>query len=487
MPRVPLQPWRPEVRAVNAGYTADALNVVPRLDGFAPFPSGQQATVALPGVACGAATLFTDAGAAVTFAGAPSGLYRAGSGSPLATWSDVSGAAYACDAVQRWQFAAFGQTAIAVNANNAPQAIDLNAAGGVFGNLGGGPPASQFVRTLADFVVLGNTSTNARLVQWSGLNDCTQWTPGINSSDYQELPDGGPIRGLAGTESGLIFQQSAIRRMNFTPGSPEIWQIDKLASDRGCEAPYSIVESGGLVFFLSRDGFWSVADGQLSSISAGKIDEWWRDNSTAAKRSFIEGAIDPLRRRVYWGYWSPGGSSAHMDRVLCYDWALGEWSRAEVDVRCLVSAFVQPSVSLEGLDAYGSLESLPYSLDSAYWINGQQTAAYIAPDNALRVLSGPPLAATIETGDFQPIDRRRAFATGAVLDIDTAASTFEVSARERLPDTLAWQPANGIEDDGHHAAHAEGRYFRGRIRVPAGTAWSAATAIDPMVQPAGSR
>ncbi len=46
-------------------------------------------------------------------------------------------------------------------------------------------------------------------VQWSGLNDVNgadSWTPGVNSSDFQDLPDGGIVRGVAGGETGVILQ-----------------------------------------------------------------------------------------------------------------------------------------------------------------------------------------------------------------------------------------------------------------------------------------
>jgi len=32
----------------------------------------------------------------------------------------------------------------------------------------------------------------------------------VNSSDYQDLPDGGIVRGVAGGEYGVIFQETAM-------------------------------------------------------------------------------------------------------------------------------------------------------------------------------------------------------------------------------------------------------------------------------------
>jgi hypothetical protein len=42
----------------------------------------------------------------------------------------------------------------------------------------------------------------------------------VNSSDFQDFPDGGIVRGVAGGEYGVIFQETAMRRMTYAPGSP---------------------------------------------------------------------------------------------------------------------------------------------------------------------------------------------------------------------------------------------------------------------------
>src|SRR5262245_41975368 len=41
---------------------------------------------------------------------------------------------------------------------------------------------------------------------------------GVNSSDFQDLPDGGVVRAIGGGETGLITQDGSLRRMIFAPG-----------------------------------------------------------------------------------------------------------------------------------------------------------------------------------------------------------------------------------------------------------------------------
>lgn len=497
-------PWRPAVSAVDNGYSLDASGVVPRIDGFGPWPGPVQASLALANAiaagspvglllaltsagsdapaCCGAATLFDDVGSPATFAGTSSKLYRAGSGSP-ASWSDVSGASYNCDPSQRWQFAGFGTTVLAVNAADAPQAAAIS--GGLFAPLAGGPPRAKFIRTTDYFVVLANLSTNPRMVQWSGLNSSIQWTPGINSSDVQEFSDGGPISGLGGVETTTVFQENAIRRMVFSPGDPKIFLIDRIAADRGCIAPYSVVNIGDTSLFLSRDGFWMCDGSSISPIGNGKIDQWFFDNAPIDKLAFCEGAVDPIRHRAYWAYWSAANGISSADQMLCYDWVLQEWSHAPIAARVLLS-YVNPSLTLEQLDAYGTLDTLPYSLDSSYWLGKLRNPAYVGNDNILYTMSGASLNALIETADFQPIPGGRAFIRGAQLDIDAAAATLQVGTRERLPNAVAWGPEVAMEQTGAAGAHAEGKYGRLRIHVPAGQSWTVATGVTPDIETAGT-
>src|SRR5262249_46166167 len=68
-------------------------------------------------------------------------------------------------------------------------------AGCGFADLGGSPPPARYVAVVNRFVVLSGmgTATPYR-IQWSGLNAVTTWTPGVNSSDFQDLPHPGRVR-----------------------------------------------------------------------------------------------------------------------------------------------------------------------------------------------------------------------------------------------------------------------------------------------------
>ena len=54
----------------------------------------------------------------------------------------------------------------------------------------GSPPQAAYVTVVNSFLVLcGIIANNVYRIQWSGLNDVSSsssFTPGVNSSDYQE-------------------------------------------------------------------------------------------------------------------------------------------------------------------------------------------------------------------------------------------------------------------------------------------------------------
>jgi hypothetical protein len=88
-----------------------------------------------------------------------------------------------------------------------------------FSNCAGSPPQAAYISVVGRFLVLSGLLSNPYRIQWSGLNATTTWTSGVNSSDFQDFPDGGVVRGVAGGEFGTVFQDQAIRRMSYIPGS----------------------------------------------------------------------------------------------------------------------------------------------------------------------------------------------------------------------------------------------------------------------------
>ena len=129
------------------------------------------------------------------------------------------------------------------------------------------------------------------------------WTSGVNSSDFQDFPDGGIVRGVAGGEAGIIFQDQAIRRMSYVPGSPIIFQIDRITQDKGLYAPYSIIRAGERIFFYAGQGFHKIEPGGVpEQIGLERVDRTFLADLDKGNLQLFMGAADPRSSRVYWAY-----------------------------------------------------------------------------------------------------------------------------------------------------------------------------------------
>jgi hypothetical protein len=107
-------------------------------------------------------------------------------------------------------------------------------------------------------------------VQWSDLDGITTWTAGTGFSNYVDLPDGGVVRGVAGGEFGLIFQESVIRRMVYVPGR---YACIPDRAHHGRHGPArSLLDhpGGGRMFFVSQQGFHEYSAAGMRNIGKEK-------------------------------------------------------------------------------------------------------------------------------------------------------------------------------------------------------------------------
>jgi hypothetical protein len=323
-------------------------------------------------------------------------------------------------------------------------------------------------------------------VQWSGLDAITTWTVGVNSSDYQDLPDGGIVRGIAGGEYGVIFQESTIRRMVFVGGSL-VFQIDRAAEDKGLTAPYSLIRAGERIFFLAAQGFHMILPGTGGAIPIGKerVDRtFFADFDTGEQ--FIIGCADPRAPRVYWGYKSGAGVSGQFDKILCFDYALDRWSLAIVSGEYLCT-LAQPGMTLEGLDSIsGSIDALPYSLDSVTTASLSQLSG-ISTSHVLGFFSGTPLEATLDTAEQGDDTGRRVRVKGFRPITDAGTCYGSLGRRETVQSSVSYSTEQAVNAIGNCPANVSTRLARGRLRIPAGTSWTFASGIEPFFAQEGRR
>ncbi len=353
MPLLAYGDYRPDVSDYEGQATKNILNVIPRGDGYGPFPSFSAYTSALPSACRGAFYALKSDGTVITFAGTSTKLYRLNNTD--FTWADVSfgGGSYsALSSTSQWQFAQTGNLVFATQANAVLQVFDLSSAT-AFSNALGTPPQAAYISVVGRFLVLSGLLSTPYRIQWSGLNSfnaATSWTSGINSSDFQDFPDGGIVRGVAGGEAGIIFQDQAIRRMSYVPGSPIIFQIDRITQDKGLYAPYSIIRAGERIFFHAGQGFHKIEPGGVPvQIGREKVDRTFLADLDNGNLQLFMGAADPRSTRVYWAYKSNSGAVGIYDKLLGYDFLLDRFFPVSVTGEFLLG-MSQTGLTLENLD-----------------------------------------------------------------------------------------------------------------------------------------
>lgn len=402
--------WLPDQNRLNNPGDIQALNVIPDVSGYAPFPKmTQAATGASLGQIYGATYAKDNANNSYVYAGDVSALYRL-VGLSFTAATRLVGGAYATDIAEGWEFANWGQTVIAVNGQDGdkPQEISFGAAN--FVNLVGAFPAAH-IAVINNFVVLGNISDSATQVQrvrWSGINNSHIWSLSSQAStlaDFQDLPgNGGWIQKItSGEQGGLIFMENEIHSMVFV-GAPLIFQFTKLIDGVGAYAANSVVVLENQVFFLAKDGFKSFNGSNVRDIGQGKVDNFFLDDLDVAYLGSVRGILVQDKKIIMWSYPGAGHTGSKANRIILYSYAYDKWALVEIPDAFsanieIVTITSVPGYTLEGLDAVSTnLDALPFSLDSRAWTGGQLImAAYV--NGTLYYFNGTPMDATIEVGE----------------------------------------------------------------------------------------
>lgn len=395
LPITPFSEFRPDISDYDGETSKDITNVVPRGDGYGPFASLVAYTATLPGPCRGYFFARNDDGSISVFAGTATKLYQLNNTN--LTWTDVSlsGGSYsALGSTANWQFTQFNSFVLAVQVNAVTQIFNLTSSSAFANVADGNCPQAAYITVVNQFVVLSGLATpNVYRIQWSGLDDVSSsqaFTSGINSSDFQDLGDGGIVRGVSGGEYGIILQDASIRSMIYAPGSPYVFGIERVSLDDGMFAPYSLIRSGDKLFWCSPSGFKLMAPGGTPTpIGKERVDRtFFADVDTGNLQLFL-GANDPTQTRVYWAYKSINGTTGQFDKVLCYDWALDKWTILKFSGQYLAS-LSKPGITLEGVDAAYDTAS-PVNLTS---ISNASPAVFALNNHGLKAGQGIILQTT---------------------------------------------------------------------------------------------
>lgn len=476
--RITFGEWLPDQPGL-VGALTNAENVFPKAVGYGPFPDSvaysQSASENLNNVAAA----INSAGDTKVFAGGVNRLFLFDSAD--ATLDDVSATTTGYSTTEQWKFAQFGDTFIAANGEEKLQYYDLTTTGGTFQDIDAGAPTAKLVAVIRDFVVAANIpDQHPNRVQWSGINDPTTWSSsGITQSDFQDIPDGGEVRGITGGEFGLILLERSIVRMSYV-GTPLVFQFDNIARNIGCYETNSVVQWQGVTYFLSDDGFYACNGQNIDAIGAEKVNRFFFRDVDEDNLRLMSAAIDPERNLVMWGY--PSINDTY--RILIYHIITKRWSVVNTTVDRIATS-ATPTASLEALDTYSTnLDQIGVSLDSRVWVGGKITLAGVQDDKIV-VFSGNNKVGVIETADLESTGNSSMITMVKPL-VDGGSATVSIASRNLLNQSPTFGTPSAANAENRIGFRSYGKYHRLRV-TPTGTTWTTAIGADIEIVPAGNR
>lgn len=460
--KVAFTEWLPD-QPSTTGVLLEANNVYPLTVGYAPFPASSDlssaASEALNNVTAAKYQLATE-----LFAGGATKLFKYnGTTLALADVSKVGG----YTGSDRWNFTQFGDTLLATNNKEVIQAWTIGTSTS-FADVSATAPKAKFITVVRDFVVAAYIDNESNKVQWSNINDETNWTSGgASQSDYQLIPEGGNIVGITGGEAGLILLDRALIKMTYV-GSPLFFQFDAISRNLGCNSVGSITQYGPTTYFLSDDGFYAYDGQNILNIGNDKVDEFFYTNLNTALSDTISAAVDPVNNIVIWNY--PNTSAGRS--LLIYNWLVKKWSSADTTTE-YVASLASATITLEGLDAYGTVDSIATSFDNRFWAGGKFIFGGI--DNTKIVtFTGASTTASLIVGELE--FGYNSVVTLARPQVDNGSATVSVASRRELDDTITFSTGVAASQEGRVPLRSYGRYHRLKV-VPTGT-WTHAIGVD---------
>ena len=472
--RITFTEWTPDLAGVAENLSI-AKNVVPSALGYNPFPLAVDYSAAasenLNNVFAGKFSSTT-----TVFAGGATKLFKF-DGADLSMDNVSKTGNYS--GVTKWNFTQFGNTIIAANNINKLQAYTLGSSS-TFDDLSADAPVAEYVTVVRDFVVASSldSGSNSNKVQWSNINDETNWTTGAASqSDYQIISDGGNIHGMTGGEVGLIFLDRAIVRMSYI-GSPLFFQFDTISRGVGCVEGNTVVQYGSMTYFLGADGFYSCDGTTVTAIGTQKVDAWFYANANPSKLNLMSSTIDPIRKIVVWSFID----NFAQNTLLIYNWQVKKWSYCTTDVDVVASS-ASAGMTLEGLDLYGNMDTLTTSLDDALWSGGKFLFAG-ARDDKIVTFTGANSSAQLTTGDIG--DGVTSVVTLARPIVDNGSGSVAIASRMLLSAVPELGSYTAADSDNRVSLRSSGKYHRISV-IPTGDRWSNAIGVDIDVSPQGTR
>lgn len=450
----------PDLPEYGHEFLVKARNAYSGVLGYEPIKALSPLTAAIGNAWKGSGAFQGADGTIALLAGTNAGLYRLTS----TTSTLVSSGTYSAN----WFFVQFGDKVVCVN-GGAPLKYTLSA--GTATALGGSPPTCQYAAIVRDFVFLAGNSTNQNRVYWSSIDNAEGWTIGTSQSDVQDLPDGGPVTGLAGGEFGLAFQDEAIHVFEYV-GTPLIFQRRKVASNIGALCHGGIGQHDRKYFFYSRRGFYKYIDGEVAPIGRNKVDRTFRNTySTSDIVNNLRCTIDPERSLVIWSM---------PDRLWIYNFDNDMWSDVAITGIVGISTGQTASLTLEDIAVtFPSIENVTPPFDDPFWRGGSPLLMIALNDQKLYTFGASQnLQGEFQLPQLEPNPGRVTHVRNSRVIGNSDQVQVSIDCRATMGDSPVNVTSADLRANGEIPIRASGRFIQAEVIYPATATWSSVQGFD---------
>lgn len=475
-------PFRPDVAGPGSGFAQVADSVLPKSCvvngspniGYGPFPSMSTPSTAgaLSGAPRGSISLTDNSGGSQVYFATASTIEQLQADYTFVA-IDTGRAVTSGDDVI---FLHFGSYLLNTDTTDGFKAYNIDAPAG--NNTVTGAPVARYIFGCNNVVFALDCDGNNRRLQSSGVGDHTAWT--TLGADGKTFEDGGAL--LCGVDlkngNAVVFQETAMRIIRFGgAGSLALYEIDKAADGRGTVGERSVVSFDGQVFYWATDGLYKfdLTNGN-TPIGAEKFNRWFLEQLATADLSTIQGSVDPVNKIVCWRYRSiTNASTTVFGNMICYDWQLNEGFTVTCDTAAL-ARITTPGYTLDGMDAFGPLDSITVPLDDRFWQGGAPLFGALDSNYKFATFSGAALAATLESSvSNNPTTGVINWATP--LD-DSPDGTLQLGVSDALEDAITWKTGAAKVSAGRVPLRGRGMNIAFRRNITAASDWTSATGID---------
>ena len=485
--QIPFGEWLPDQpQHMNPGANV-ATNVYYALNSYKRFPSlVDYSTNNVESDSRGAGSFRDNANNVYNFVATNTDIYQLDGGTFTSRKGSLTGGN-----TDFWTFTQFGNYVIASNGVDKPQYYLMGTSTNFadLDTIASGVPNFRVSGVVRDFLITGNLTTGSNTINWSGINDITEWTPGTKQSDSQDLPgSGGEIVHITSGEIGYVFRQNQIIRMDYVGGAT-VFRLSVISPNRGAVYGRTVCQDNRRVFFYADDGFFEINGDQVISIGAEKVNRFFDANLNKAYTDRIVAAVDPFNQLALWLYPSVNNTSnttGICDRILIYNYATKKWSLANTNASTIFSQFVG-AYTVELMDIISqNLDDINIALDTDFWSGGQLLLGAIDNNFKAAIFSGTGNQGEIETSEVELFPGFRSNVQ-SIRPIVDAESTVTIKTRDRLADTVTESNEISMNSTGINPVRQSGRYIKINVKTPSGVAWSDAQGIDLIASRGGLR